>query len=117
MSKLFEFREIEKQLEDLKRRQEKLQDSDELKKDLEFEERLKSLAEEYGKTPQEVIRIVAPELTADQPASRARRPRQTKIYVNPHNGEEISTKGGNHKTLKEWKQQYGAEEVESWVRT
>ncbi|KLJ14716.1 transcriptional regulator, partial [Pseudomonas sp. TJI-51] len=27
----------------------------------------------------------------------------------------IETKGGNHRQLKEWKQQYGADEVESWV--
>jgi hypothetical protein len=38
-----------------------------------------------------------------------------KQYKNPHNGEVIETKGGNHKLLKEWKAQYGAEEVESWV--
>ncbi|MDG9812333.1 transcriptional regulator, partial [Pseudomonas juntendi] len=27
----------------------------------------------------------------------------------------IETKGGNHKLLKEWKAQYGADEVESWL--
>lgn len=27
----------------------------------------------------------------------------------------IETKGGNHKTLKEWKGQYGSKEVESWL--
>jgi len=38
-----------------------------------------------------------------------------KVYRNPHNGELIETKGGNHKLLKQWKQEYGAQEVESWV--
>jgi len=27
----------------------------------------------------------------------------------------IETKGGNHKTLKEWKAQWGSDEVESWA--
>jgi hypothetical protein len=28
----------------------------------------------------------------------------------------VETKGGNHKTLKEWKTKHGADEVESWVK-
>lgn len=44
-----------------------------------------------------------------------RKPRQVKVYKNPHNGELIETKGGNHKTLKLWKAEYGADVVESWV--
>jgi len=44
-----------------------------------------------------------------------RRARQVKQYKNPHNGEIIETKGGNHKLLKEWKAEYGSEEVEGWV--
>jgi hypothetical protein len=27
----------------------------------------------------------------------------------------VETKGGNHKTLKEWKTNHGADEVESWL--
>ncbi|MGE8457076.1 MAG: H-NS histone, partial [Pseudomonas alloputida] len=34
---------------------------------------------------------------------------------NPHNGEVIETKGGNHKTLKEWKATWGGDVVESWA--
>lgn len=33
----------------------------------------------------------------------------------PHTGEFIETKGGNHKGLKAWKVQYGAETFESWL--
>lgn len=32
-----------------------------------------------------------------------------------HTGEVIETKGGNHKGLKEWKSEHGAETVESWL--
>ncbi|MBR7552292.1 DNA binding protein, partial [Mycobacterium tuberculosis] len=35
-------------------------------------------------------------------------------YKNPHNGEIIETKGGNHKLLKEWKAEYGSDTVETW---
>ena len=118
MSKLAEFRNIERQLQELLRRQDELKHSEDLKKDIEFGELVNALMEEYGKTPRQVIEIIAPDLLTQAPAvTRVRRPRQTKIYVNPHNGEEIATKGGHHKVLKEWKAQYGADEVESWVRS
>jgi hypothetical protein len=38
-----------------------------------------------------------------------------KVYKNPESGEVVETKGGNHKTLKEWKAKYGSEKVESWL--
>ncbi len=44
-----------------------------------------------------------------------RKPREVKIYKNPHNGELIETKGGNHRLLKQWKQEHGADVVESWL--
>jgi hypothetical protein len=39
-----------------------------------------------------------------------------KVYQNPHTGELIETKGGNHRGLKAWKEQYGAATVDSWLR-
>src|SRR5690606_5257047 len=48
-------------------------------------------------------------------APTANRARKVKQYKNPNTGETIETKGGNHKTLKSWKEQYGAETVESWA--
>lgn len=52
---------------------------------------------------------------AVEPKSATRKPRQVKVYKNPHTGELVETKGGNHRTLKEWKAQYGAATVESWL--
>jgi hypothetical protein len=51
---------------------------------------------------------------SDQP--KTRRAREVKIYQNPHTGEIVETKGGNQKTLKEWKSKHGADAVESWLR-
>jgi len=33
----------------------------------------------------------------------------------PHTGEVVKTKGGNHKTLKDWKAEHGSATVESWL--
>lgn len=44
-----------------------------------------------------------------------RKARQVKTYKNPHNGEIVETKGGNHKTLKEWKAKWGGDVVEGWL--
>lgn len=44
-----------------------------------------------------------------------RKPRQVKVYKNPHTGEVVESKGGNHKILKEWKAEHGSATVESWL--
>lgn len=52
-------------------------------------------------------------------AKQSRRPRAEKTYTNPNlQGPEavVITKGGNNKTLKAWKEEYGAETVESWAQ-
>ncbi|MNJ49789.1 hypothetical protein D3C77_450400 [compost metagenome] len=45
-----------------------------------------------------------------------RRPREypVKIYKNPHTGDVIGTRGGNHTVLKKWKSTYGGAVVEGW---
>ena len=115
MSKLAEFREIERQLEELMQKHDSLQNSEELKKDLQFADELNALVKEYGKTTEQVVQIIAPELLANKPAAPVRRQRATKVYTNPHNGQVIKTKGGNHKGLKAWKEEYGADVVETWA--
>ncbi|MCR8722012.1 DNA binding protein, partial [Pseudomonas syringae] len=47
---------------------------------------------------------------------KRRRARVVKVYQNPHTGELIETKGGNHRGLKAWKEQYGVDTVDSWLR-
>jgi hypothetical protein len=37
------------------------------------------------------------------------------VYKKPHSGEAVEKKGGNHKTLKEWKAQHGSDVVKSWL--
>lgn len=115
MSMLAEYREIERQLQELRQRHESLQNSEELKRDLQFADELSTLVKEYGKTTAQVVQIIAPELLADKPSAPARRQRATKVYTNPHTGQVIETKGGNHKGLRAWKDEHGADVVESWA--
>lgn len=80
-------------------------------------DQVKKLANDQGVSVAEIALALAPELNkpsrgAESPAPT--RTRQVKIYKNPHNGEKIETKGGNHKLLKQWKAEHGAGEVESW---
>lgn len=117
MSRLAEFRALEQQLAAQLAELESLKNDDGLKREIEFEKKLRNLLAEYGYSLRNVISILDPQATARPAAAAAqvnRKPRQMKRYKNPHNGEVVETKGGNHKVLKEWKSKYGAEVVESW---
>lgn len=118
MSRLAEFRQLEQKLAAQLAELEALKGSTELKKEIEFETKLRDLLAKYGFSLRDIITILDPQSgrrsPSVAPAKAPRRARQTKQYKNPHNGELIETKGGNHKLLKEWKAQYGADEVESW---
>lgn len=117
MSRLAEFRQLEQQLAAQLAELESLKNDAGLKREIEFEQKLRDLLGEYGVGLRQVIEILDPNL-AIRPATQAtvtRKARAVKVYKNPHTGEVIETKGGNHKGLKEWKTQYGADTVESWV--
>lgn len=120
MSRLAEFRKLEQQLAAQLAELETLKNDDGLKREIEFETKLRDLLGEYGHSLKDVINILDPQAGSRKGATAApekavRRARAVKVYKNPHNGEIVETKGGNHKTLKEWKGQYGSDEVESWV--
>jgi len=120
MSRLAEFRQLEQKLAAQLAELEAMKGSSELQKEIEFETKLRDLLNKYGFSLRDIINLLDPQSGRRAAAPAAvekapRRARQVKQYKNPHNGEIIETKGGNHKLLKEWKAQYGAEEVESWV--
>lgn len=121
MSKLAEYRQLEKHLAEQLQALEALKGDDELKKEIEFETKLRKLLDQYGFSLKHIINLLDPQsgkrtqVTAATPGTR--KPRQLKIYKNPHTGEVVETKGGNHKTLKEWKTDHGSDEVESWLKS
>jgi len=120
MSRLAEFRQLEQQLAAQLAELEALKGSSELQKEILFETKLRDLLAEYGYSLRDIINILDPQASSRAAAPVAaektpRRARQVKQYKNPHNGEIIETKGGNHKLLKEWKAEYGSETVETWL--
>jgi hypothetical protein len=120
MSRLAEFRALEQQLAAQLAELETLKNDDGLKREIEFEQKLRNLLGEYGYSLRNVIAILDPQASRRAPAgieSKAgtRKPRQVKVYKNPHSGEVVETKGGNHKVLKEWKAEYGSDTVETWL--
>ena len=95
---------------------EKLENDPRLQKELEFKDKLIALMEEFGKSPADVLDLLNPgsrPVAAKTPTGRAKR--KLKIYKNPTTGEVVETRGGNQKTVKAWKDEYGHDTVESWV--
>ena len=120
MSRLAEFRKLEQTLAAQLAELEAMKGSTELQAEIEFETKLRDLLNKYGFSLRDIINILDPQAnrraTAPAVAEKSpRRARQVKQYKNPHNGEVIETKGGNHKTLKEWKATWGGDVVESWA--
>lgn len=120
MSRLAEFRALEQQLAAQLAELESLKNDDGLKREIEFENKLRTLLGEYGYSLRNIVAILDPQSASRRaPAAAeikgARKARTVKIYKNPHSGEVVETKGGNHKVLKEWKAEYGADQVESWL--
>ncbi|SDT99201.1 histone-like nucleoid-structuring protein, MvaT/MvaU family [Pseudomonas yamanorum] len=120
MSKLAEFRQLEQQLAAQLAELESLKNDSGLKREIEFETKLRGLLAEYSFSLKNIISILDPQTSHGRTASgtaekSTRKPRQVKVYKNPHSGEIVETKGGNHRTLKGWKAEYGSAEVESWL--
>lgn len=93
-----------------------LRENPELQRDIAFRDKLQALMGEYDKTAADVMAIVDPQgQVAPQGRNGKRRGRALKVYKNPHTGEVVETRGGNHKVLKAWKADHGSDTVEGWV--
>jgi len=122
MSKLAEFRQLERHLAEQLAALEAMKGDKGLEQEIEFESKLRTLLGEYNKSLEDIVSILDPQggfkpgkAAAAAPVKGTRKPRAMKLYKNPHSGEVVETKGGNHKILKEWKAEYGSDTVESWL--
>lgn len=119
MSLLNEYIQKEQQLKQLQEDLQRMEGDQRLKSELEFKERLEALMEEFGKMPADLVALFDPNVRSnDQKQMKStdgRRKRRLKVYKNPHTGEVIETRGGNHKGLRSWKEEYGGDTVESWL--
>lgn len=121
MSRLAEFRHLEQELSRQMVELDKLKNDEGLKREIEFETKLRDLLGEYNFSLKNIINLLDPQSATRRapkhPGEKAtRKPRSLKVYKNPHSGETVQTKGGNNSILKNWKAEYGAEEVEAWVQ-
>lgn len=117
-SKIQEYSFLEQQIRALTEKRDSMQNDPGLQTEIEFKDKLEKLMKEYDKTAHDVVSILSPEqIGKDYSASTGgtRRKRKLKIYENPNTGETLKTRGGNHKTLKAWKEENGAEVVEGWL--
>ncbi|OLO05593.1 MULTISPECIES: histone-like nucleoid-structuring protein, MvaT/MvaU family [Salinicola] len=121
MSLLSDYVKKEQLLKQLEEELKRMEGDQRLKAELEFKEKLEALMAEYGKTTRDVIELLNPKAdnaqttTSQTGSTGSRRKRKLKIYKNPTTGEVVETRGGNHKTLKVWKDEHGSDTVESWV--
>jgi type IV pilus biogenesis protein CpaD/CtpE len=120
MSKLAEFRQLERHLAEQMEALEVMKGDKGLEQEIEFESKLRALLGEYNKSRRDIVSILDPQAAfkigkANAPEKKARGARTVKVYNNPHTGETVETKGGNHNTLKEWKAEHGTDTVESWL--
>ena len=118
MSIIAEYKALEAQIAEQQKRLEALKGDGKLKREIEFETKLRALLAEYGYSLKNVIALLDPSAgkTFVAPAKGARRERAVKVYKNPNTGEVVETKGGNHKVLKAWKAEYGADVVDAWLQ-
>lgn len=123
MSRLAEYRELELQLVAQLAELESMKSDSGLQAEMEFETKLRGLLGEYGYSLRDVISLLDPNAPnrgksapLAAPAEKGTpKARELKVYKNPHSGEIVETKGGNHKLLKAWKNEHGSDVVESWL--
>lgn len=119
-SKLNDYYQKKQMMQQLAEELEQLEANESLKKDLEFEKKLRDLLDEYNKAPRDAANVLValdPALSTTSKAKPATgQKRALKTYKNPHTGEIVKTRGANHKTLNEWRDKYGKEAVQSWVQ-
>ena len=120
MAKINDYYQKKQLMEQLAEELEQLEQDQSLKSELNFENEVRDLMKEHDKSPKDVLRIlqaIDPSIAGAKAdtatGTRAKRPLKT--YKNPHTGEVVKTRGGNHKTLNEWRQKYGKDAVQSWA--
>lgn len=110
MSKYSEYLDTQKQIEALKAQVESLEKDKKVQTMAIFGKKLDALMAKHGMTRAQVLAL----WRISDTTAVTRKPRIEKKFKNPTTGEIIKTKGGNHKILKAWKAEFGAEQVAQW---
>jgi hypothetical protein len=121
MSLIQEYKELEELVRQSQSRMAEIASNEQFKAEKEFDTKLRDLLGTYGKSLRDVIAILDPTRVSVAPKAAGgktvRKQRVLKVYKNPHTGETVETKGGNHRGLKTWKAEYGSDVVEGWLQS
>lgn len=96
-----------------------IEDSERFKSDQACRQDLIEMLEGYEKSPSDLPRLF-PEVWPVQPTEERaktappKRRRPLMRYTHPENGEQVESKGLNHKVLQAWIKEYDIETVKSW---
>jgi hypothetical protein len=118
MSLIHEHHELKQTIAAAQERLAVIEADPEFARDKEFEDKLRALLGDYHRSLRDIVNLLDPE--SRRPAAfrtaepKNRRPRQVTRYTNPHDNTVVESKGGNHRTLKEWNEKYGKDVVKSW---
>lgn len=116
MSLLSQYTALEAQIKELQSKKKALETNNDMKKELEFKEKIEQVMQKYDKSSDELLALFKPYFSKkSQQVTTTRKPRKLKIYRNPNTGEVVETYGGNNKQLREWKDEHGGEVVDAWL--
>ena len=116
MNKVAKYFEAKSNLEQLSQQVQALEKDEALQSLLQFKSRLDSLMSEFEMTQEDVIKLWGSGENKIKNGDKRRNKRPLKTYLNPHTEELVKTRGGNHRTLNAWRDEYGKEEVDSWLQ-
>ena len=116
MNKIAKYLEAKSSLEQLSRQVEVLENDEALQNLLQFKAKLESLMVEFSMSQEDVINLWGISDSKPKSSDKRRNKRPLKTYVNPHTSETVKTRGGNHRILNVWREEYGKEEVDSWLK-
>jgi len=113
--------EIERKIAQLEKALKRLENSAAIRKEAAVMRALNNLMKKHGYSKSDLIAILQAKSSASVKRGRKptgaknRKARKLKIFKNPHTGETVETRGGNHKVLKAWKAEYKLSSIEEWL--
>lgn len=112
---------IEKQMAKLEKELKSIERSPAFRKEMAVIRALNGLMKKHNYSKRDLIALLQEDNSSDtkkgrnKAAKAERKTRILKIYKNPHTGETVETRGGNHKVLKAWKSEYMISNIEEWL--
>lgn len=116
-SKLKEYQSIKNRIEQMQEQINAIAEDDDFKADLAFLTELENLLEKHGKSKIDTAELLNPR-KANDPApfdNKPRKKREPRTYKNPHTGEVVTTSGGNHTVLKQWRADNPDVDLKDWI--